>query len=101
MVSCFSKCENYCIYKVTYVRTEKIEEAPPPLEEIEEIVAVLRLCQLYLHLVTLKRGLETGRPPPNRLQAQTLRELCFENYNEEPGSHSLQVLPRKNVKYAR
>jgi hypothetical protein len=72
-----------------------------PLEEIEEIVAVLRLCQLYLHLVTLKRGLETGRPPPNRLQAQTLRELCFENYNEEPGSHSLQVLPRKNVKYAR
>jgi hypothetical protein len=33
MVSCFSKCENYCIYYVTYVRTEEIEEAPPPLEE--------------------------------------------------------------------
>jgi hypothetical protein len=33
MVSCFPKCKNYCIYYVTYVRTEEIEETPPPLEE--------------------------------------------------------------------
>jgi hypothetical protein len=32
-MSCSSKCENYCIHWVAYVRVEEIEE-PPRIEEI-------------------------------------------------------------------